>query len=504
MIQVRDLTIIQRINGRALTSKLSFTLNDGEKAVIIGEEGNGKSTLLRCIFEPQSIDSYAECSGDFLLNGNRLGYLPQQLPEADAKKSVADYLAFSAETQRRLAGLMEELGLDLDLRFETRPLETLSGGEKVKLQLVRLLLDEPDVLLLDEPTNDIDLQTLMWLEDFLAACPQAVLFVSHDETLIENVADMVIHLEQLHTKKECRHTVAHLPYRAYIDERRSSFKRQEQLARKEKAQFEARMERYQRIFERVQHEQRTISRGNPSGGRLLKKKMHSVKAMGARFEKEKQKMTKLPVMEQPIFLSLPETFIPPAKEVLNLELPELRAGDRLLAKDIRLLVRGGAHIGIFGDNGVGKTTLLRHIERSISASGRFECFYMPQNYLEQLPTGINAVEFLAPSGSKDEVTRARTYLGSLKFTRDEMTSPIGRLSGGQRAKLYFLNMALKERQVLVLDEPTRNFSPLSNPVIRGVLSEFRGAIISVSHDRKYLTEVCDTLYRLTRDGLVLQ
>ncbi|MDO4544022.1 MAG: ATP-binding cassette domain-containing protein [Clostridia bacterium] len=504
MIQVRKLSITQHINGRSLTRELSFTLNDGEKAVIIGEEGNGKSTLLRCIFNPSLIDAYADVTGDILLNRSKMGYLPQELPHEYRSLAISEYLEVGGADIPRLNRILEQFGLDESIRLENRLMGTLSGGEKVKLQIARLLLDESDVLLLDEPTNDIDLQTLMWLEDFLNESPQAVLYVSHDETLIEKTAEMVIHLEQLHTKKECRHTVAHVPYRVYMDERTSAFERQAAIARKEKEQFDARMARYQRIFERVQHEQRTISRGDPSGGRLLKKKMHSVKAMGARFEKEKEKLTKLPIMEQPIFITFKPGGIPKTKTVVDIELPELKIGDRLLSKDIKLLVRGGEHVGIFGDNGVGKTTLLRLIDSEIAKKGQLKTFYMPQDYLEKLPLDVSAVEFLAPLGSKEQVTQARTYLGSLKFTRDEMTSPIARLSGGQRAKLYFLNMALSDYQVLVLDEPTRNFSPLSNPVIRKVLRDFDGTIISISHDRKYLFEVCDSLYRLTREGLFLQ
>lgn len=127
--------------------------------------------------------------------------------------------------------------------------------------------------------------------------------------------------------------------------------------------------------------------------------------------------------------------------------------------------------------------------------------YMPQNYEDLLDLSMTPVDFLDTSGDKEERTRIRTYLGSLKYTADEMAHPMAELSGGQKAKVLLLKMSLSKANVLILDEPTRNFSPLSGGVIRKILSEFPGAILSISHDRKYIEEVCDTVYRLTENGL---
>ena len=168
---------------------------------------------------------------------------------------------------------------------------------------------------------------------------------------------------------------------------------------------------------------------------------------------------------------------------------------------MELVVHGGEHVGIFGKNGVGKTTLLAHIAEDLLARSDVRTFYMPQNYAELLPRDCTSVGFLAPDGDKAAVTAARLLLGSAHFTREEMLAPIGALSGGQRAKLCLLRPILSGADVLILDEPTRNFSPLSNPVIRGILRGYGGAILSVSHDRKYLLEVTETLYRQTPEGL---
>ena len=126
---------------------------------------------------------------------------------------------------------------------------------------------------------------------------------------------------------------------------------------------------------------------------------------------------------------------------------------------------------------------------------------MPQNYEELLTGTMTPLDFLNPVGDKETRTKIRTYLGALKYTADEMSHPISQLSGGQKAKIFLLKMSLSHADVLILDEPTRNFSPLSGPVIRQMLREFPGAIISISHDRKYMEEVCDHVCSLTRHGL---
>ena len=119
-----------------------------------------------------------------------------------------------------------------------------------------------------------------------------------------------------------------------------------------------------------------------------------------------------------------------------------------------------------------------------------------------MPFDLTPVEYLASSGAKDEITMVRTFLGSMKYTSDEMFHPVRELSGGQKAKLFLLKMSLTEANVLILDEPTRNFSPLSGPEVRGILRQFPGTIISVSHDRKYISEVCNKIYEMTAEGLI--
>ena len=227
--------------------------------------------------------------------------------------------------------------------------------------------------------------------------------------------------------------------------------------------------------------------------------------MGKRFEREDENMTQMPEEEEAIFFKLGEDSakLPSRKTILDYSEQEMYVADenRLLAKDIHLLVRGSEKVCIVGRNGVGKTTLLRKIAKNLLAREDIAVEYMPQNYEELLDLAMMPIDFLSITGDKEEITRLRTFLGSLKYTIDEMDHPIRELSGGQKAKVLLLKMSLSKANVLILDEPTRNFSPLSGPVIRKMLSEFPGAIISISHDRKYIDEVCDVVYELTENGL---
>ena len=507
MLQINDLTITLKKDLRTILDHFTFTLNPGDHAVIIGEEGNGKSTLLKLIYQEALVESYTEYTGEIIKGNSRLGYLAQEMPPKDKEKTIYDYLfehgAYDDLDAKEIAMVASQLRLPAEFLYSDQMIGTLSGGEKVKLQLARIFMCRPDVLLLDEPTNDIDIDTLEWLEGFINQCDLPILYVSHDETLIERTANVIIHLEQVRKKTVCRHTIAAVPYAEYMKKRSSQLFHQEQVARKEQAEHQKQMERWQQLYNKVDHQQSAISRGDPHGGRLLKKKMKAVKSTQRRLEKAGEQMTQIPDVEEAIFLDFEASALPASKEVLNLKLAELKLHEKRLTGPVRLRVVGREHVGIIGRNGVGKTTLLRIIAETLLARTDFKAAYMPQNCQDELDYRKTPIEILAPSGEKDDVTRARSYLGSTKYTHDEMEHAAGDLSGGQRAKLLFLKMILEKCDVLILDEPTRNFSPLSNPVIRKILREYSGAIISITHDRKYLDEVCDRVYRLTEEGLEL-
>ena len=509
MLQIKDLTITHRKDFRIILEKFNLTLNDKDKAVIIGEEGNGKSTLMKWIYDPSMAEEYTECEGELITSGEVLGYLPQELPDADKDKTLYEYFSeanlFFDKDPKELAELAKEFRIPVDFFYSDQNMGSLSGGEKVKAQLLRILMDKPTVLLLDEPSNDIDISTLELLERLINGWEHIALFISHDETLIENTANVVIHIEQIMRKTKSRYTIVRDSYRNYIEKRAEDFQRQEQQALNDRKEKKRRDEKYARVYNSVEHALSNVSRQSPAEGKNLKDKMHTVKAMGKRFEKEDENMTKMPEQEEAIFFKLgsDDARMPAGKTVIEYSLDELRTPDdtKILAKDIFLRVRGPEKICIVGTNGVGKTTLLKKMVKELLARSDIKVQYMPQNYEELLDLDVTPVEFLDETGDKKVRTRIRTYLGSLKYTADEMDHPIRELSGGQKAKVLLLKMSLSDANVLILDEPTRNFSPLSAPVIRKMISLFPGAVISISHDRKYIDEVCTKVYTLTENGL---
>ena len=345
MLQIKNLSITHLKDLRCLLKDVSLTLNPGDKAVLIGEEGNGKSTLLKWIADPRLIESYTESHGERILNGERLAYLPQELPEADRERTLYSFFceqeSFYDLTPKDLSRLAKTFGTEPDFFYRDQLMKTLSGGEKVKAQLMRILMDPPTVLLLDEPSNDVDLPALKLLEQLIADWEQIVLFISHDETLIENTANVVIHLEQLDRKRESRFTVCRMPYRQSLSLREQQFGNQTRQALNDRREKEIRDEKYRRIAQKVAQAQATISRQDPHGAALLKKKMHAVKSLERRFAKEDEKMTALPRQEEAIFLRFSETKpLPPGKLLLDCTLPRLETPDgRLLSEIIRLVLR---------------------------------------------------------------------------------------------------------------------------------------------------------------------
>lgn len=507
MLQIQNLSIISLKDQRIFLDHFNYTLNHSDKAVIIGEEGNGKSTLLKRIFDPALISSYAETKGSVIIQNEILRYLPQELPEEDHFKTIYEF--FCAEecfflcTPAELSGVSRLTGIPQERFYSQQLMHTLSGGEKVRIQLARLLCAKPSVLLLDEPTNDLDIETLQWLETFIRNTGAGVLYVSHDETFIENTANRIIHIELIKRKTESRWTTADIPYSEYLKRRNAALAHQEQMAESDRREDRIRMEKFRRIQARVEHEQKTVSRQDPHSGRLLKKKMKAVKSMEKRFAKQREKMTDFPVVEEASFFDFPASCeVNPGKRILDLQIPELHSPDgKLLSENIRLYVSGNEKICITGCNGCGKTTLLKKIYAELSERDDIRAGWMPQNYDELLDPQTDPVSFLAKDKDRDTVTKARQYLGSMRYTTDEMTHSCTELSGGQKAKLLLLKMILDECNVLILDEPARNFSPLSAPVFREVINRFRGAVIAVSHDRKYLKECAQTVYEMDREGL---
>lgn len=499
ILQAERLNIFLQKDGRALVEDFSFTLKKDDKVALIGEEGDGKSTLLKVLCGEKDVFSYVTCTGTVERSGH-FAYLAQFLSEAERETRLCDF--FEDTDIYGHYFYLTELHLSEETLFSERTLCSLSGGERVKARLFKLLCGDPDALFLDEPSNDLDLETVDFLGDFLRDCPVPVLFISHDEALIARAANAVVHLEQLIKKTKSKVTVARMDFNEYKARRAEGFERQTQIALKERADYKKKKEK---LAVQVEKTRSNTSWKNPDGipssdGRA-KRSMQSAAVKSKKLEEARENFTEIPDRENAILARFDDDIaLPNGKRVLDLSLDELLAGETVIAKNISLSLVGGEHVCIVGKNGAGKSTLLHKIYEMLRTRDDLRVGYMPQSYADVLDVAATPVEYLQAHYDKALSTRAFTLLGQMKFTQGEMRSRIGQLSGGQQAKLIFLNMVLQRANVLVLDEPTRNFSPLSSPAVRAAIRSFGGAVIAVSHDRSFIEEA-DRVYLLQSDGL---
>ena len=508
MLTVKNLNITNHL-GKPLLDHFDMVLNDKEKMAIIGEEGNGKSTLMKALLGMEL--TYVNVSGTIDRSHENIGYLSQTFDpswnqstpyEYCLKENVNDNIAPEKYNElQRINELCIKLHLPSNFVERETLIQHLSGGEKVKLQLLKILMEPVTMLFLDEPTNDLDLSTLEWLENFINEYEHGILFISHDETLLERCATDILLLEQVNKKTKVRHSFYHGSYTSFLETRQRTIDKEEQLAHKEKQEYLEKQRKLTDIMNSVHHYQNTITRQNPAKGRLLKKKMHSLKSMEKRYEKEGY--TKLDSLEEAIDVYFDPFEWNSQKIICNLHYDTIQTDDRVLIQDVNLFVKGNEKVVIIGDNGCGKTTLLRKVYEDLKDRNDLKIGYMPQNYTEKMNLNDSPLSFLAPEKTSEQITQARTMLGRMKFTRDEMVQMIGECSEGQKAKLFMIRFIMEKCNVLILDEPTRNLSPLSNPVLRSILNDFNGAIISVSHDRKYIHEVCDKIYQIKNERFIL-
>ena len=500
MIQIHKLTITHNKDLRNLVSDLTMVIREGEKVAIIGEEGNGKSTLLQTLMGKQPLDF--TISGLIHSDFGPYSYIPQSLP-ADLKTlSLHDYFFSSQDNldYSRIYRFAEELQFDSDRFASQQLIGSLSGGEALKVQLIHELSKPFEVLFLDEPSNDLDLDTVLWLKKQIQRIKETVIFISHDEDFLSQTADTIIHLRLVKHRKEAETLVEHLDYDRYSEQRKAHFARQSQQAANDQRAYDKTMEKHRRVKQNVENALRNTK--NDVAGRLLAKKMKTVLSQEKRFEKEAQSMTQKPLEEEQIQLFFSDIeSLATSKVLVRLENETLSIGKRILAQGLQLTVRGQDKIGIIGPNGVGKSTLLAKLQQLLSDKREISLGFMPQDYQETLNLDLSPVEFLSQTGHKEELQKIQSHLASLNFSYPEMHHQIRSLSGGQQGKLLLLNLVLRKPNFLLLDEPTRNFSPTSQPEIRKLFANYPGGLVTVSHDRRFLKEVCTNIYRLTEHGL---
>ncbi|MEO9137285.1 MAG: energy-dependent translational throttle protein EttA [Casimicrobiaceae bacterium] len=488
---------------RVILKDISLSFFPGAKIGVLGLNGSGKSSLLRIMAGEDG-----EYEGEAVpMPGMRIGFLPQEpkldpdatvrsiveegMGEVLAAKSRLDevYAAYAepdadfdalATEQARLEAIIASAGADSSVQMEIAAdalrlapwdakIGQLSGGEKRRVALCRLLLSKPDMLLLDEPTNHLDAESVEWLEQFLAKFPGTVIAVTHDRYFLDNAAEWILELDRGYG----------IPWKGNYTSWLTQ--KEERLSREARTEA-ARIKAMQRELEWV--------RTNPKG------RQAKSKARIARFEElssyEHQKRNET----QEIFIPVAERL---GNEVIDFKHVSKGYGERILIDDLSFKVPPGAIVGVIGPNGAGKTTLFRLITgRETPDAGEVVIGHTAQLAVvdqtrESLPNDKTAWE--AISGGLDILTvgrfemPSRAYLGRFNFKGGDQQKNVGQLSGGERGRLHLAATLLKGGNVLLLDEPSNDLDVETLRALEDALAEFAGSALIISHDRWFLDRI---------------
>ena len=510
-------------NGQALLKDINFTVEDREAVGLIGINGCGKSTLLNIITGSEGYDKTPEGLGSVNIAGKAsIGFLRQnsglnsELTIGEEMKNAFAPLLETLDKMKILEKKMADGGdidsisheyAELSSYFEARDgyridvkikqvlngmgfgstptdrvISTLSGGEKTRLALAKLLLEEPNLLILDEPTNHLDFETLMWLEDYLKGYKGAIIIVSHDRYFLNKVCTRICEIEQ------GRLTSYRGDYSSYLVQKKMNSERQLK-------EYEAQQKEIAKLEDYVA---KNLVRASTS--KMAKSRQH----MLDRIER----------IDKPLMYSKPpkiklEYDIEPTKDIVRVVDCPLVVGEgadkKELIKSLTMNVRRGEHVAIIGANGIGKTSILKLIQGiipheggNISWGGNVKISYFEQEHaiLDPHKTVLEEIMDRYPRLSEQQ---ARSVLGAVLLTGENVFKPISVLSGGERAKLCFAIMALNRGNVLVLDEPTNHLDLSTKEVLEDALAEFGGTIILVSHDRYLLNKVASRIIEIKHD-----
>ena len=499
---------------------VSFTLQEQDRMGLVGVNGCGKSTLMKIIAGEESADS----GSVNIQKGLRIGYLAQQ-GELSGQETVREVLesvfeplvrmeeemrsleqemaehGADAEMLRRLGGRYDALtraferqngygwrsqvtgvlkGLKL---WDMRDMETglLSGGERTRLCLGRMLLSEPDLLLLDEPTNHLDLKSIAWLEEYLNSYRGAVLVISHDRYFLDHVcgrmAELILGTAETYTGNYTQYTEK----RAEVYETRM---KAWELQQKEIARQEAVIAMYRR-FNREKSLRLARSR---------EKRLEKIE----RLEKPQEEDT-----VQFRFDTRRRT----GEDVLQAEGLEKSYGERILFRDVKMHIRAGDRIALIGDNGTGKTTLLRCLtgeEKPDHGSIRWGTG-VDIGYYDQHQAGLNeqktVLDEVWDRFPRMEQYEVRGALGMFLFTGDDVFAPVHTLSGGEKGRVALTELMLRKDNVLLLDEPTNHLDMDSREVLEEALADYPGTILAVSHDRYFINRFAEKVFVLEEEGI---
>ena len=499
---------------------VSFHINDNEKAAIVGINGAGKSTLLKII-----INEMSAYSGDvFLAKGAAIGYLAQhqnidtemtifdvmlevkkdilelsdKMRDLEAKMKQAEgaaldaiYEDYSRATHEfelkngyayksEITGILKGLGFDEE--DFNRKVNTLSGGQKTRAYLARLLLSKPDIILLDEPTNHLDMKAIGWLETYLKNFNGAVLIVAHDRYFLDGVAEKIIELNN------CKATTFLGNYTDY--------------ANKKKALREAELKAYLNQQKEIAHQEAVIEKLRSFNREKSIKRAESREKVLDKIER----VNKPTEIDASMKISL-KPHKESGKDVLNVE-NLTKSFDEVLFENISFEIKKGERVAIIGGNGTGKTTLLKIINGLLLPdSGKIKLGTNVEiGYYDQEHQVLNADKNLFDEISDDypylNNTEIRNVLASFLFTKDDVFKLVGSLSGGEKGRLSLAKLMLSEANFLLLDEPTNHLDITSKEILEDALNNYEGTVLYVSHDRYFINKTATRILDLTNKQLL--
>lgn len=360
---------------------------------------------------------------------------------------------------------------------------------------------KPDLLLFDEPSNDLDFETLLFLENFLINTEIPLLFISHDQRLLENVSNGMIHLQNTSRKTKTKTYFLKTDYKTYKTNFFNNFQSSMMIARKQRSDYDKKMKRFKEIYQKVETHQNDAVR-DPFLAKQLKKKIKSLKSQEKRLNKELENFVEIPEKEESMNLFFDQNqTINHSKLFVSFDNIKLNLPNGKSINNVSLSVKGNDKIIITGTNGIGKTTLIKHIINSLE-SNNIKYGYISQDYYDILDNNTDPVSFLINNQSKYNEANIRKILGGLEIKKQEMDYLIKDLSDGTKLKVLLLLLISKDIDILILDEPTRNISPINQDELYDLFLNYKGAIIAVSHDRTFIENVFDDIYELNIDGLI--
>lgn len=486
MYSIHNLNIIHNTTLKKIIDDLSFSLQKHDKLALIGEEGTGKSTLIKALINEPLEYAHYHPTPKVIIN-----YVPQSV---QIEESIMEYLINNSVDYAKLYTLLNGFNIKENI-LERESGTSLSGGEKTKLALVKAFAYESDLIILDEPTNNLDLKSIKYLEYLCNKSSTPIIFASHDTVFIKSIATSILHFESLRRRTVNKQTLYNMDFITFKEHRSNTIANEIKKYESGIKEINRAETRFERINDSVSHALKTTRLD--TAAKNLKDKMSQVKNVSSRIEVKKESLVEPSEYEDPVNFKFNSLTLPSSKIVLDLNLETLKIGNRVLSNNLHLKIIGPQKIIIIGDNGVGKTTLINEIIKQAKVSYA----YMAQSYSDVMNVHKNSIEQLCDISLKEEVMKTMTYLGSLNFSYDEMHLPFYKLSGGQKAKVFFAKLALNQTQLLILDEPTRNISPLSLDVLLEQLNDYKGAIIMVTHDRKLLKSLNSIVYELSSSGL---